>query len=46
MTYRVEPTAQAEADNRALFVIRGDVAHILCVRGPGEPPVKPEDVQS
>ncbi len=31
---------------RALFVIRGDVAHILCVRGPGERPVKPEDVQS
>ncbi len=31
---------------RALFVIRGDIVHILRVRGPGERPMKPEDVES
>lgn len=31
---------------RALFVVRGDVVHILCVRGPGEKGVKPEDIQA
>jgi plasmid stabilization system protein ParE len=31
---------------RALFVIRGDLVHILCVRGPGERPVKPEDIET
>jgi plasmid stabilization system protein ParE len=31
---------------RALFVIRGDIVHILCVRGPGERPVKPEDIET
>jgi plasmid stabilization system protein ParE len=30
---------------RALFVVRGDVAHLLCVRGPGERAVKPKDIQ-
>jgi plasmid stabilization system protein ParE len=30
---------------RALFVIRGDVVQILCVRGPGQRPVKPEDIE-
>jgi len=30
---------------RALFVIRVDSVHILCVRGPGERPVKPEDIE-
>jgi hypothetical protein len=57
MTYRVQPTAQAEVDidrifrtrrgrtYRALFVIRGDIVQILCVRGPGEKPVKPEDIE-
>ena len=30
---------------RAMFVIRGDVVQILCVRGPGERPVKPEDIE-
>ena len=29
---------------RALFVVRGDIVHILCVRGPGEKAVKPQDV--
>ena len=31
---------------RTLFVIRADIVHILRVRGPGERPVKPEDVES
>jgi plasmid stabilization system protein ParE len=31
---------------RALFVVRGDVVHILCVRGPGERPIKPEDIET
>jgi plasmid stabilization system protein ParE len=31
---------------RALFVVRGDIVHILCVRGPGEKAVKPDDVQT
>jgi plasmid stabilization system protein ParE len=31
---------------RALFVVRGDTVHILCVRGPGERPVRPEDIAS
>src|SRR4051812_20287185 len=31
---------------RALFVVRGDVVQILCVRGPGERPVKPEDIET
>ena len=30
---------------RALFVIRGDVVLVLCVRGPGERPVKPGDIE-
>ena len=30
---------------RALFVIRGVSVHILCVRGPGERPVQPEDIE-
>ena len=30
---------------RALFVVRGDVVHILCVRGPGEKSVRPVDIQ-
>lgn len=31
---------------RALFVIRGDVVQILRVRGPGERPLKQEDIES
>jgi plasmid stabilization system protein ParE len=31
---------------RALFVIRGDIVRILCVRGPGERPVKPKDIET
>ena len=31
---------------RALFVVRGNVVHILCVRGPGEKPVRPEDIET
>jgi plasmid stabilization system protein ParE len=31
---------------RALYVVRDDVAHILCVRGPGEKAVKPKDIES
>jgi len=31
---------------RALFVIRDDVVQILCVRGPGERPVKPGDIET
>lgn len=30
---------------RALFVVRGDLVQILCVRGPGEQPVKPDDIE-
>jgi plasmid stabilization system protein ParE len=30
---------------RALFVVRDDVVHILCVRGPGEKPVKPKEIE-
>ncbi len=28
---------------RALFIIRGDLVKILCIRAPGERPIKPED---
>src|SRR3954452_24515439 len=31
---------------RALFVVRVDSVHILCVRGPGERPVRPEDIEA
>ncbi len=31
---------------RALFVVRGDVVHILCIRGPGEKAVTPKDIQT
>jgi plasmid stabilization system protein ParE len=31
---------------RALFVVRHDLVRILCVRGPGERPVKPEDIEA
>lgn len=31
---------------RALFVVRGDLVQILCVRGPGEKPVEPEDIEA
>ena len=31
---------------RALFVVRGDLVQILCVRGPNERPVKPEDIEA
>jgi hypothetical protein len=30
---------------KALFVIRGNVVHVLCVRAPGEKPVKPKDIE-
>jgi plasmid stabilization system protein ParE len=30
---------------RALFVVRDDVVFILCVRAPGQKPVRPEDLQ-
>jgi plasmid stabilization system protein ParE len=30
---------------RALFVIRGEVVLVLCVRGPGERAVKPGDIE-
>src|SRR5262249_54544971 len=29
---------------RALFVVRGESVHILCVRGPGEKDVTPKDI--
>ena len=29
---------------RALFVVQGEVVTILCIRAPGERPVKPKDV--
>jgi hypothetical protein len=28
---------------RALFVVRGDVVKVLCIRAPGERPVRPEE---
>lgn len=31
---------------RALFVVRDEVAHILCVRAPGEKPVRPEAIET
>jgi hypothetical protein len=36
--------AKSRRKYRALFVVRGDVAHVLCIRGPGERPVKPQDL--
>ncbi len=30
---------------RALFIVRGDVVKVLCVRAPGERPVRPEDLE-
>jgi hypothetical protein len=29
---------------RALFIVQDDVVKILCIRAPGEKPVKPKDV--
>lgn len=29
---------------RALFIVRGDTVKVLCVRAPGERPVKPDDL--
>jgi hypothetical protein len=29
---------------RALFTVKGDVVKILCVRAPGEKPVRPKDI--
>jgi len=31
---------------RALFIVRGDVVKVLCVRAPGERPVGPGDVSA
>lgn len=31
---------------RALFIVRGELVQILCIRGPAERPVKPEDIAS
>ena len=31
---------------RALFVVREEVVHVLCVRAPGEKPVRPEDLEA
>jgi plasmid stabilization system protein ParE len=31
---------------RALFAIRGDAVHILCVRGPGEKNLTPTDIHT
>ena len=28
---------------RVLFIIRGDVVKVLCIRAPGEKPVRPDD---
>jgi plasmid stabilization system protein ParE len=30
---------------RALFVVQEDVVKILCIRAPGEKPIKPKDVE-
>jgi hypothetical protein len=30
---------------RALFIVQDDVVKILCIRAPGEKPVKPKDVE-
>jgi hypothetical protein len=30
---------------RALFIVENDVVRILCIRAPGEKPVKPTDVE-
>ncbi|QEH34845.1 Plasmid stabilization system protein [Aquisphaera giovannonii] len=32
--------------HRALFVIEEDVVRVLCIRAPGEKPVKPRDLES
>jgi len=31
---------------RALFIVQGDLVKILCIRAPGEKPVKPEDIET
>jgi hypothetical protein len=31
---------------RALFIIRGDMVTVLCVRAPGERPARPEDIET
>jgi hypothetical protein len=31
---------------RALFTVQGDVVRILCIRAPGEKPVRPRDIQT
>ena len=30
---------------RALFFVRSDVVHVLCIRAPGEKPVRPKDIK-
>jgi hypothetical protein len=30
---------------RALFTVQGDVVRILCIRAPGEKPVRPRDIK-
>jgi plasmid stabilization system protein ParE len=30
---------------RALFFVRGNVVHVLCIRAPGEKPVRPKDIK-
>jgi hypothetical protein len=31
---------------RALFIVQGDLVKILCIRAPGEKPVKPKDIKA
>jgi len=31
---------------RALFIVQGDLVKILCIRAPGEKPVKPKDIET
>jgi plasmid stabilization system protein ParE len=36
--------ANARKKYRALYVVRENVVHILCIRAPGQKPVEPQDI--
>jgi hypothetical protein len=38
--------ANSRRKYRALFVVREDTAHVLCIRAPGEKPIRPEAIKA
>jgi hypothetical protein len=50
MSYRIQPSAQAEADIDRIFnwlsARSPDVVHIRCVRGPGQKAASAKDIET